>query len=185
VTVFATGGVLIAHKMKIAIVSDSHDNLATAKKAIAWLNREKIKIMIHCGDINSPAMLREISKLFNGKIHLISGNIGPLGIKSDKDPFRIKTFGIKNAKFYGETGELKIDNKKIAFAHEPAMAEELAKAKKYDLIFFGHTHQPWEKTLNNCKMVNPGTLAGMFNKATFATYDTKTDKLELKLVERL
>ena len=34
---------LTAHKMKIAIISDSHDNLATAKKAIAWLNRKKIK----------------------------------------------------------------------------------------------------------------------------------------------
>jgi len=61
----------------------------------------------------------------------------------------------------------------------------LAKNSKYDLIFFGHTHQPWEKKIGDCRLVNPGTLAGMFNKATFAVYDSKTDKLELKLVERL
>jgi len=169
--------------MVIAIVSDTHDNLATAKKALVWLNRKKIKIMIHCGDVCSPAMLKEISKVFKGKIHLIIGNIGPVSI--DKDPFRIKALGIKNVKFYGETGKLKIGNKKLAFAHEPAIAEELTKGNKYDLVFFGHTHQPWEKTVNGCKMVNPGTLSGMFSKATFAAYDTETGKLDLKLVERL
>jgi len=169
--------------MKIAIISDSHDNLATAKKAISWINRKKIKTMIHCGDVSSPAMLREISKRFKGKIHLILGNVGPVG--TAKDPFRIKEFGIKNAKFYGKTGELKIEGKKLAFAHEPTIAEKLTKGKNYDLVFFGHTHQPWEKRRGDCRLVNPGTLDGMFSKANFEIYDTKTDKLELKLVERL
>ncbi len=169
--------------MRLAVVSDSHDNLATAKKAVAWLNRQKIKIMIHCGDVSSPAMLKEISKRFKGEIHLILGNIGPIG--NTKDLFRIKTFGLKNVKFYGLTGDLKINNKRIGFGHEPEAGEKLAKTKKYDLVFFGHTHQPWEKKVGHCRLVNPGTLAGMFSKATFAVYDTKTDKLELKLVERL
>jgi len=169
--------------MKIAVISDTHDNLATAKKALSWLNRKKIETLIHCGDVSSPAMLKEISKRFKGKIHLILGNVGPVGMA--KDPFRIKELGIKNVKFYGQTGELKINDKKLAFAHEPAMAERLAQSKKYDLIFFGHTHQPWEKRMGKCRLVNPGTLAGMFSKATFAIYDAKTDKLELKLVERL
>lgn len=167
----------------IAIISDSHDNLATAKKAISWINRKKIKIMIHCGDVSSPAMLKEMSKQFEGKIHLILGNIGPIG--SDKDPFRIKKFGIKNVKFYGETGELKIGNKKLAFVHEPTEAKTLALTGKYDLVFYGHTHQPWEEKTRRCRLVNPGTLAGMFSKATFAIYETETNKLELKLVEKL
>jgi predicted phosphodiesterase len=34
-------------------------------------------------------------------------------------------------------------------------------------------------------LVNPGNLAGMFYKATFAIYETKTDKLELKILETL
>ncbi|MDP3093864.1 MAG: YfcE family phosphodiesterase [bacterium] len=169
--------------MKIAIVSDSHDNLATIKKALAWINRNKITTLIHCGDVCAPGTLKEISKSFKGAIHLILGNIGPVGIA--KDPFRIKELGIKNVKFYGKTGELKIDGKRLAFVHEPAVAEKLTRGKKYDLVFFGHTHQPWEKRMGECRLVNPGTLSGMFSKATFAVYDTETDKLELKLVERL
>ncbi len=171
--------------MKIAIISDSHDNLATLKKALAWLNKEEIKTMIHCGDVSSPAMLREISKNFKGKIHLILGNIGPVGVGANEDPFGIKKSGIKNVKFYGQIGQLKIGDKKLAFAHEPEKAKELALTGKYDLVFYGHDHRPWEEKMKNCRLVNPGTLAGMFNKATFAVYDTKTDKLELKLVEKL
>jgi len=34
-------------------------------------------------------------------------------------------------------------------------------------------------------LANPGTLAGMFSKATFAVYDTSTNNLELKILERL
>lgn len=169
----------------IAIISDSHDNLAIAKKAVAWLNRKKIKIMIHCGDVSSPAMLKEISKQFKGKIHLILGNIGPVGVDSNKDPFSIKKSGIKNVKFYGQTGELEIGGKKLGFTHEPAEAKELTLTGQYDLVFYGHTHQPWEEKAGQCRLVNPGTLAGMFSKATFAIYDTETDKLELKLVEKL
>ncbi|MBU4466938.1 metallophosphoesterase [Patescibacteria group bacterium] len=168
--------------MKIAIVSDSHDNLATAKKAIAWLNKEKIKTLLHCGDVCSPSMLRAIAKLFKGKVYLVFGNV-------DGDRFnmlRPKAEGkLKNVVFCGDSGEITVAGKKIAFCHFPLTAQGLAASKKYDFVFYGHTHRPWEEKIGKTKLVNPGTLAGMFNKATFAVYDTKTDKLELKLVERL
>ena len=40
--------------MKIAIVSDTHGNVANFKKAVIWLNKEDIKLILHCGDIGSP-----------------------------------------------------------------------------------------------------------------------------------
>jgi len=77
------------------------------------------------------------------------------------------------------------DGKKIAFVHYPDKAEELAKTGKYDLIFYGHDHKPWEKLVGQTKMLNPGTLAGMFSKPTFAIYDTATDKAQLILLEKI
>ena len=50
--------------MKIAIISDTHDNLANLKKAIDWIKKEKIKIVIHCGDIFKPETIKEILKRF-------------------------------------------------------------------------------------------------------------------------
>ena len=53
--------------MKIAIISDTHDNLANFKKAISLIKKEKIKILIHCGDIFEPETIKEALKDFPGK----------------------------------------------------------------------------------------------------------------------
>lgn len=168
--------------MKIAIISDSHDNLATLEKALTWLNKEEIKTVIHCGDVCAPGTLKEMSRLFPGEIHLVFGNV-------DGDPYsmlKAKEKGeLPNVVFHGDAGELNAGGKKLAFCHKPLPAQGLAASGKYDLVFYGHTHQPGEEKVGNCRIINPGTLAGMFSKATFAIYDTETDLLELKLVEKL
>ena len=54
-----------------------------------------------------------------------------------------------------------------------------------DNIFYGHNHKPWEQTMGKTKLVNPGTLAGMFYKASFAVLDLEKSKLELIILERI
>lgn len=164
--------------MKIAVVSDSHDNLATAQKALEWARKQGIATLIHCGDVCSPAMLREMAGWFSGQIHLVFGNV-------DGDRQAMIDFKLANVKIHGEFGETEEGGKKIAFCHKPEPARQAAAIQKYDLVFSGHTHQPWEEKIGRTRLVNPGTLAGMFNKATFAVYDTGTDKLDLILVEKL
>lgn len=168
--------------MKIAIISDSHDNLSNIYKAIGWMNKNKISQIIHCGDVCSPASLKEISQRFKKKIHLVFGNV-------DGDQFAIgKEIGngnLKNVTLHGDLGEIKIGNKKIAFTHKPYFARALAQTNKYDIVFYGHTHKPFEENIGKCKMVNPGTLAGMFYKATFAVCDISKNELSLKILERL
>jgi len=172
----------LSNGAKIAIIADTHDNLATIKKALDWINKNKIKIIIHCGDVCAPSTLKEISQQFPGKIHLVFGNV-------DGDKYLITKMvadgALPNIVLYNELGEIEIDNKKIAFVHQPKFAQALASTGNYHLVFYGHSHQPWEEKIGNCKLVNPGTLAGLFYKATFAVYDTKEDKLELKILEKL
>ncbi len=153
--------------MKIAIISDTHDNLANFLKVINWLNKEKIQIVLHCGDVCRKETLEEILKNFKGEIRLVSGN-------ADLD--------LENLP---EIGEVEIEGNRIAFTHYPEIAEKLAETRKYDLVFYGHDHRPWEKKVGNCRLINPGNVAGVFYKATFAVYNTETDKLELKILEKL
>jgi len=164
--------------MKIAIISDSHDNLANLKKAISLIKKEKIKFLIHCGDIFTSDVIREVSKDFKGKIYIIFS-------KADADFAGIPRNSFKNllrVRIYEEFGEIKGDGKKIAFTHFPEIARELVATQKYDLVFYGHTHKPWEERIRKTRLINPGELAGMFYKPTFAIYDTKTNKLELKIL---
>jgi uncharacterized protein len=167
--------------MKIAVVSDTHDNLPNFKKALGWIENNNIKIIIHCGDICTLPFLRESINDFPGKIYLCLGNV-------DKDHFEISSNQkrkFNNVLFFNEWGELELDNKKIAFTHFPDLAKKLAITNKYDIIFYGHTHKPWEEKTKKTKIVNPGNLAGLFYKPTFAIYDTKKDNLQLKILEKI
>lgn len=175
--------------MKIAIISDTHDNLANIKKTIDWLKKEKIEIIIHCGDVSNLTTLKEGFADFSGKIYLTLGNAD----LRDKKLYELSpSFSV-----FGDFGEITIDNKKIAFTHYLETAKNLSKTRKYDFVFYGHNHKPWlEKTgifprrpklgeRGECWLVNPGNIAGTFYKATFAVYNSEKDKLELKILEKL
>jgi putative phosphoesterase len=166
--------------MKLAIISDSHDNLPNIYKALDYIKKQGIEIIIHCGDVCAPSALKEIAKNFSGQIHLVYGNV-------DGDHLRMENLKaeFQNLKIHGEVGNLKLDGKKIAWIHYPDKAKELARTSQYDVIFYGHTHKPWEEIVNKTHLINPGTLAGMFAKATLAIYDTKTGKAKLVLLEKI
>lgn len=153
--------------MKFAILSDTHDNLKNFNRAINWLNEQKIGIALHCGDICNQETINEAQNNFDGKIYFVRGN------------------GDFNLEKISEKQEIMLDGKKIFFNHYPDIAKKAAKSGKYDLIFYGHTHKPWLEEIGNCKLVNPGEIAGQRFKPTFAVYDTKEDKLELKILEKL
>ena len=152
--------------MKIAIVSDTHNNWANFKKAIEWIKKENIRLILHCGDISSQETIDDAKKLFGGDIRFVKGNAD---WEMDLPDFL----------------EVEFNNKRIAFVHFPDEAKKMAQSKKFDMVFYGHTHRPWDEKIGNCHMINPGELAGQFNKPTFAVYDTATEKLELKILEKL
>ena len=79
-----------------------------------------------------------------------------------------------------EIGVLSFHSKKIAFTHFPEKAKELAINNKYDFVFYGHTHMPWEEKIGKCIVLNPGNVTGIFYPATFAIYDLEKNKFELK-----
>ncbi|MFA5075983.1 MAG: YfcE family phosphodiesterase [Patescibacteria group bacterium] len=162
--------------MSIAIMSDSHDNLPNINEALKIINQAQIQTIIHCGDVCSAEVTRYISKHFTGQIHLIAGNVAGDHAK------KIKRYRLKNVTFYNQTGTIKIANKTIGFAHQPAEAKQLAATGGYDLVFYGHTHRPWEETIGQTRLVNPGTLAGLFARPTFAIYNPTTNQLELKIL---
>ncbi len=153
--------------MKIAIVSDTHDNMANFNKVIEWLNKEKIRLMLHCGDICNQEIIDEALKSFKGEIKFVRGN-GDFHLHSIAEEMKIELGG-----------------KKIFLNHYPDVAKKAAESGKYDLVFYGHTHKPWLEEIGNCKLVNPGELAGQRFKPAFAVYDTDSGKLELKILEKL
>lgn len=162
--------------MKIAIISDSHDNLNNLKICLSLIKKEGVGKIICCGDVCSLETLKFISTNFLGEIFLVAGNAETYQEKELK--------GIKNISYHGLLGYTKIDNLNIGFCHKPTQLKELQeKAKiKLDFIFYGHTHKPWLKKELDTFLANPGNVAGIFYQATFALLNTDTKNLELKLI---
>lgn len=164
--------------MKIAIISDIHDNITNLGVCLNWCRQEKIETMICCGDLTNSETLDFLSRNFSGKINILMGNCDTW------DESLVLGYG--NLKYHDRKGSrLYVDDFKVGFCHEPYHIKHLFHIDKFDLIFYGHTHKPWESRENNVRLINPGTLGGVFQKATFAVWDSREDKLELKILEEI
>lgn len=152
--------------MKIAIISDSHNNTKNIEKAIEWIKNQNIQLILHCGDIASQETINFANSIFKGEIKYVKGNAD-----WDLD--------------LPEKMELEFNKHKIAFTHFPDIAKKLSQSGKFDMVFYGHTHRPWDEKIGSTHMINPGELAGQFYKPSFAVYDTEKNSLELKLLEQL
>jgi putative phosphoesterase len=166
--------------MKIAIISDSHDNIPNIEKFLAWEEKNPVELLIHCGDVAAPGMVKKIfGPRFKKPMHFIHGNV------ADRELMEKVCQEFDQITHHQDEGNIEIDGIKIAFNHYPNEAEDLARTGRYDFVFYGHDHKPWEKHIGNTTLINPGTLAGMFNRATFAIFDTQLKKAELILVEKI
>ncbi len=160
--------------MLVAIISDIHNNTVNLKKVLDYCAQKDIRTIICCGDLASMETLDFLNENFSGTIHYTFGNM-------DNEYLQEKKFaGIyKKSRIYQEFGETEISGKKIAFIHFPKEAKELCATGKYDFVFYGHTHKPWEEMVDGCKLLNPGNVAGEIYPPTFAVWNTESGRFEL------
>ena len=154
--------------MKIAVISDLHDNLMCWERIVSILKDQNISVMINCGDTCAPAMVREMSATFPGQIHTVFGNV------ADRERETALVPSLKNMTHYGDRGEVTLENRKITFNHFPNVAEKDAASGEYDLVCFGHTHLKRNEKVGSTWLLNPGTAAGMFQYPSFAIVDLAT-----------
>ena len=162
-------------KVPFAIISDIHDNLVNLKKCLDWCNEQKFTDLICCGDVTNSETLEFLAHGFPNTIHLVKGNV---------EIYREEEIELyDNIKYYGQIGKIQTGKQIIGICHEPYLIDKMLEADIYDIIFYGHTHKPWESTKDNTELVNPGTLSGMFQKATFAV--ANQNGIQLKILEQI
>lgn len=164
--------------MQIAIAADLHDNLATWQIFNQYIKKQGINTLLFCGDLCEAETLRIMERDFLGDIYIISGNAELY----DEKEIKFK----KRTKHLGRYGAIEINGLKIGLIHEPAYKEIIIrKNPQLNFIFHGHTHKPWIENQADLIIANPGTLGGVFYKASFAILNTETKKLELKILETI
>ena len=163
--------------MLIAIISDIHDNEVNLEKCLAWCCDNKIEKIICCGDITNSETLEILSNKFLGEIFLVRGNADSYNEE--------EVIKYKNIVYGGETSVFEIAGFKVGLCHEPFLIDKILSKNKCNIIFYGHTHKPWIESREDTKIINPGTLGGVFTRATFAIWEPETGRIELKLLENI
>lgn len=160
--------------MKIAIISDIHDNLTRWEEVARSLESRKINVAICCGDVTSIDTLEIVSESLK-TVYLALGN-------ADHD-IKIKTGLVpENVEWAEEVFSLNLEGLKIGIVHNDRVAEQLANTGKYDVVFYGHTHTPWEKIVGKTLLLNPGEVCGRYGQPSFAIFNTKSNVANLQLI---
>lgn len=159
--------------MKIAILSDIHDHVRHLEAALRDIALHNAEMLICCGDLCSPFILTQLQETFHGPIHLVFGN-------NDGDTHRITHLASSHVKFHPEMAEIRIGDVLIAVNHYPQIARPLALSGRYDLVCYGHNHEPSAEVIGHTLLLNPGSIMGYqpskrkFVTPTFGMYSTIT-----------
>jgi len=152
--------------MKIAILSDSHDQIPNLQLAVALANAQGCTLLIHCGDLISPFMLEELAA-FAGAVHLVYGNnAGDQHLISSACSTRFPTLT-----HHGVLGAVEAGGRKIVFTHYPQMARGLAAQGNFDVVCCGHNHRYQVEKIGATLLVNPGELLGKDARPSFLVLD--------------
>lgn len=168
--------------MKVAILSDIHDQKQHLAKIIDQLQARNITEVIVLGDFCAPPTVRQLVE--SGlSFRCIYGN-------NDGDRARMVRVALESQGRVvfadDEFDSFEIDDRKVFITHYPGIAQPAAASGHYDAVFFGHNHQRSHEVLQNgCLLLNPGEVWGWMNGVvSYAVWDTQANTAEIIEVEK-
>lgn len=153
--------------MKIALISDSHDNVSALEQVLTQIAAEECEALLHLGDLIAPFIVAQIAEGFPAPIHIIEGN-------NDGDG-RLQmqvASGYPHVTLHGPYAELDFSARKIAMIHYPEPARRIAQSRHFDLVAYGHDHTAHEEQIGDTLLVNPGEVMGRLGAPTWGIYDS-------------
>ena len=156
--------------MIIGIISDTHDRLPFIDRAVEKMNSEKAELILHAGDYCAPFAAFRFKPLKARMIGVFGNN------DAERDLLR-RNFNEIGVEIRGRFAEIHVDGLKIALLHgeETELLNSLLNTESYDVVIYGHTHQPEIKRKNGILAINPGEACGYLSgKATIGLLDTST-----------
>ena len=128
---------------KVIVVSDTHRQNENYFKV---LEMHKPDMVIHCGDVEGSEYA--LTEAADCPVHMVAGN---------NDFFSDLPKEL----------ELSVDGYQVLVTHGhhyyisvgTEMLKDEAKARGFDIVFFGHTHRPLIERDENLLIINPGSIS--------------------------
>ncbi len=156
--------------MIIGVISDTHDNMPMIQRAVELLNARKVAHVIHAGDFTSPFTFRALKQL----------TCDFTGIYGNNDGERVLLQKLSQQRIFNQPYLLELAGRKIVIMHEHHVVDALADSSHFDLVVYGHTHEPDIRKRGKALIVNPGELGGwLYGRSTIAVANLSTLSAEL------
>ena len=140
--------------MRIGLLSDTHDNLASAQAAAGFLVREGISVLLHCGDVCGPSVIEALDGF---TVYLAQGNMDRMpalaaALETLRGPGRL-----------AHCHDLTLDGLRVALVHgdDGGPLRRLIHSGAYAYVFHGHTHRRGDRQVGPTRVINPGALGGL------------------------
>ncbi len=137
--------------MIVGIVSDTHDHLPRLRQALKVLQTQGAELIIHAGDFVSPFTALPFEELGLRVVGVFGNNDG------DKLFLSQRFAGV--GEIHHGPHEFSVGGRRTVLMHEPRTLESLADSGHFDLIVYGHLHQP-ELREGPPLVANPGECSG-------------------------
>lgn len=162
--------------MKIAVLSDIHDNIYNLRKVLTELKNKNIEKLILLGDSNSPFIVKEICDTLKLPIIFVWGN-------NDGDKVIITQILQSHHQKTVVSSQcflsIEVEGRKLFLTHFPELANLAFKSKEFDAVMYGHNHLKYYEEKENLILLNPGELFANKALASYAIYNTKTNTAEI------
>jgi putative phosphoesterase len=137
--------------VRVGVVSDTHGHVPYATEAVSVLRREKVDVVLHCGDIGTP----DIVWLFTDwPTHFVFGNC-------DYEESLLRG-AIRDAGLvcHERFGDIELAGRRIALIHsdDGRLFRQVISSGEYDLVCYGHTHIAKLEQAGKTLVLNPGAL---------------------------
>lgn len=156
-------------------MSDTHDRIDRAFRAVEALAGAGAEALIHCGDLTGPDVVHACASA-GLPCHYVFGNndFDRRGLRAAMDA----TGGV----CLGDGDVVELAGRRIAVAHgDDARVFRHLLASRPDYLLFGHTHVPLDERDGPTRQINPGALhrARLW---TVAVLDTESDMVSFVTV---
>jgi putative phosphoesterase len=159
--------------MILAVLSDTHDNRSSIRRALELARGRGAEEILHCGDLTSSAVV----PLFRGwTLQYVSGNM-------DRDPAEIRSAAERLGTGSSCGTELRLERDWLRIAmlhgHRGDLLDAAVRSGEYDFVFHGHTHRRRDDLIGRTRVVNPGALGGAaYGNYSFCLLDASAGEIE-------
>ena len=130
--------------MRILIVSDTHRRNENFLRVVDKIG--PLDLVVHCGDVEGSEYV--ISEAAGCPVEIVQGNNDFFSDLPKEKEFMIG--GYKVWLTHGHHYYISVGTE---------MLKDEAKARGFDIVFFGHTHRPLIERDENLLIINPGSIS--------------------------